>query len=247
MSTSRPVAIIGEANSYSGPALALEMARRGYDVVLGDASSGLVEQINALGARAVDVTGTNHLLDAKDSQRLVDAALAEFGRLDSATTATGIIVVGRFLKSSVNDLHKALQGCVEVPYHFLRAVVPAMVERGAGQVLIQTSASGARVTPGAPLYSTARAAANHLVKNVAAEVAHTGVQVNAVGTNFMDFPGFLAANGVVDEESRKRVESQVPMKRLGNIEEFANFCANFIDGSFTFTTGQFVSYSGGWS
>ena len=247
MSNGRPVAVIGEANSYSGPALALEMARRGFDLVLGDASSGLVEQVNALGAAAVDVTGTEHLLEARHSQRLVDAALAEFGRLDSATTATGIIVTGRFLKSSVEDFHKAVKGCMEVPYHFLRAVVPAMVERGSGQVLIQTSASGARVTPGAPLYSMARAGANHLVKNVAAEVAHTGVQVNAVGTNFMDFPGFLAANGVTDEESRKRVESQVPMRRLGSIEEFARFCAGFIDGSFTFTTGQFVSYSGGWS
>ena len=247
MGNARPVAIIGEANSYSGPALALEMARRGYDLVLADASSGLVQEVNALGAKAVDVTGTEHLLEAKHSQRLVDAALSEFGRLDSATTATGIIVVGRFLKSTVDDFHKTENGCLEVPYHFLRAVVPVMVERGSGQVLIQTSASGARVTPGAPLYSTARAGANHLVKNVAAEVAHTGVQVNAVGTNFMDFPGFLAANGVTDDESRKRVESQVPMKRLGDIDEFARFCANFIDGSFTFTTGQFVSFSGGWS
>lgn len=247
MANTRRVAIIGEANSYSGPALALEMARRGHDLVLADASPGLVDEVTALGVNAIDVTGTNHLLEAGDSQRLVDAALSEFGRLDSATTATGIIVVGRFLKSSVDDLHKAVKGCLEVPYHFLRAVVPVMVERGSGQVLVQTSASGARATPGAPLYSTARAAANHLVKNVAAEVAHTGVQVNAVGTNFMDFPGFLAANGVTDEESRRKVESQVPMRRLGDIEEFANFCAGWIDGSFTFTTGQFVSYSGGWS
>ena len=156
-------------------------------------------------------------------------------------------MTGRFVNSKVEDLQKVMKGCIEVPYHFLRAIVPVMVERGSGQVLVQTSASGARVTPGAPLYSTARAAANHLVKNVAAEVAGSGVQVNAVGTNFMDFPGFLDASGVKDAESRARVEAQVPMKKLGSIEEFASFCANFIDGSFTFTTGQFVSFSGGWS
>ncbi|MEY4081008.1 MAG: hypothetical protein RL430_1438 [Actinomycetota bacterium] len=247
MSDTRKVAIVGEANSYSGPAIALEMARRGYDLVLGDAQPGLVDEVTALGARAVDVTGTNHLLEAGDSKKLVDAALSEFGRLDSATTATGIIVTGRFVNSKVEDLQKVMKGCIEVPYHFLRAIVPVMVERGSGQVLVQTSASGARVTPGAPLYSTARAAANHLVKNVAAEVAGSGVQVNAVGTNFMDFPGFLDASGVKDAESRARVEAQVPMKKLGSIEEFASFCANFIDGSFTFTTGQFVSFSGGWS
>jgi 3-oxoacyl-[acyl-carrier protein] reductase len=247
MTQSRRVAIIGEANSYSGPALALEMARRGHDLVLGDAAPGLVEEATSLGARVVDVTGTDHLLEESGSRRLVEAALGEFGQIDSATTATGVIVTGRFLNSSVADLRKAVLGCLEVPYHFLRAVVPVMVERGSGQVLMQTSAAGARVTPGAPLYSTARAAANQLVRNVAAEVAASGVQVNAVGTNFMDFPGFLAANGVKDDESRKRVEAAVPMKRLGSIEEFASFCANFIDGSFTFTTGQFVAYAGGWA
>ncbi|MEY2966784.1 MAG: SDR family oxidoreductase [Ilumatobacteraceae bacterium] len=247
MTTERRVAVIGEANAYSGPGLARELAARGHDVVLGDASPGLVEELTAMGARAVDVTGTNHLLDASGSQRLVDAALSEFGRLDAATTATGVIVTGRFLNSSIDDFNKAVKGCLEVPYHFLRAVVPVMVERRAGQVLLQTSAAGARPTPGAPLYSTARAGANMLVRNVAAEVAAAGVQVNAVGTNFMDFPGFLAANGVKTEEDRVRVESAVPMKRLGDIDEFARFCAAFLDGSSTFVTGQFVAYAGGWA
>lgn len=247
MNDARRVTIVGEANSYSGPAVAHEMARRGHDLVLADAAPGLVEELSALGARAVDVRGTDHLRDPAASGRLVDAALGEFGRLDSATTATGVIVTGRFLRSGVEDLRRAVEGCLEVPYHFLRAVVPVMVERGEGQVLIQTSASGARPTPGAPLYSTARAAANHLVRNVAAEVAGSGVQVNAVGTNFMDFPGFLAASGVTDEASRRRVEEQVPMRRLGDIDEFARFCASFLDHSFTFTTGQFVAYAGGWA
>lgn len=245
--STRRVAIIGEANSYSGPALARVMAERGHDLVLGDASPGLVEEITAMGVAAVDVRGTDHLLEAEGSARLVEVALSEFGRLDAATTATGVIVTGRFLNSSIDDFHKAVKGCLEVPYHFLRAVVPAMVERGSGQVLLQTSATGARPTPGAPLYSTARAGANMLVRNVASEVAASGVQVNAVGTNFMDFPGFLAANGVKSNEDRARVEAAVPMRKLGDITEFARFCAAFIDGSSTFMTGQYVAYAGGWA
>jgi 3-oxoacyl-[acyl-carrier protein] reductase len=247
MTTERRVAIIGEANAYSGPGLARELAARGHDLVLGDASPGLVEELAAMGARAVDVTGTNHLLDASGSQRLVDAALSEFGRLDAATTFSGVIVTGRFLNSSIDDFNKAVKGCLEVPYHFLRAVVPVMVERRAGQVLLQTSATGARPARGAPLYSAARAGANMLVRNVAEEVAAAGVQVNAVGTNFMDFPGFLAANGVKTDEDRARVESAVPMKKLGDLDEFARFCAAFLDGSSTFVTGQFVAYAGGWA
>jgi 3-oxoacyl-[acyl-carrier protein] reductase len=114
-------------------------------------------------------------------------------------------------------------------------------------MLLITSASAVRPTPGAPLYSAARAGATMLAKNVAMEVARTGVQVNVVGTNFMDFPEFLRANGVTDEASRRKVESMVPMKRLGTMEEFAAFCLPFIDGTSGFTTGQFVAYAGGWA
>jgi 3-oxoacyl-[acyl-carrier protein] reductase len=122
-----------------------------------------------------------------------------------------------------------------------------MVEQGDGQLLVFTSAAGARVTPGAPLYSAARAGANHLIKNVAAEVARNGVQINAIGTNFMDFPGFLAANGITDDESRAKVEAQVPMHRLGTMDELANFSAAFVDGTSKFATGQFVAFAGGWA
>ena len=52
-----------------------------------------------------------------------------------------------------------------------------------------------------------------LIKNVAREVARTGVQVNALGTNFMDFPEFLRASGGDDPEVRTRIEAAVPMKR----------------------------------
>jgi 3-oxoacyl-[acyl-carrier protein] reductase len=156
-------------------------------------------------------------------------------------------VVGRFLESSIDDLRAVTTGCLEAPYRFLRPVVPVMVEQGDGQVLVLTSASAARPTPGAPLYSAARAGATMLVRNVAGEVARTGVQVNAVGSNFMDFPEFLRANGAEDPEGRARVESRVPMRRLGSLEELAAFCLAFVDGTSRFTTGQFVAYAGGWA
>ena len=122
-----------------------------------------------------------------------------------------------------------------------------MIVAGDGQILVITSASAARPTPGAPLYSSARAGATMLTRNVADEVARNGVQVNAVGTNFMDFPEFLRATGANDPEIRKKIEAQVPLGRLGTMEEFASFCMPFIDGSSRFTTGQFVAYAGGWA
>jgi NAD(P)-dependent dehydrogenase (short-subunit alcohol dehydrogenase family) len=73
------------------------------------------------------------------------------------------------------------------------------------------------------------------------------VQINALGTNFMDFPEFRAATGADDPAIREHIERAVPMKRLGTVEECAAMCAAFVDGTSGFTTGQFLGYSGGWA
>ena len=248
MSDARRVAIVSDAAGYVGPHLARLLAERGHDLVVGDPEAGLQAELEGLGAKVVTVGGTRNLADPSASERLVQAGIESFGRIDAAVAFTGRIVVGGFLRSSLDDMQAALVGCVEAPYNFLRAVVPVMVDQdGGGQVLVFTSATGARPTPGAPLYSTARAGANMLVKNVAAEVAGNDVQVNAVGTNFIDFPGFLKASRADDPEGRARVEAQVPMGRLGSLDELANFSATFVDGRSRFATGQFVAFAGGWA
>jgi 3-oxoacyl-[acyl-carrier protein] reductase len=243
----RRVALLSDATGYVGPALSRLLAAAGHDLVVGDPADGLVAELEGMGAAVEVVERIRNLADADGSARLVAAAVQRFGRIDAAAAFTGAIVTGRFVRSDVEDLRKVLTGCVEAPYHFLRAVVPVMVEQREGQVLLFTSAAGARVTPGAPLYSAARAAANHLVRNVAAEVAGKGVQVNAVGTNFMDFPEFLKANRADDAEGRARVEAMVPMGRLGSLDELAHFAMPFLDGTSRFTTGQFVAFAGGWA
>jgi NAD(P)-dependent dehydrogenase (short-subunit alcohol dehydrogenase family) len=243
----RRVAIVSDAAGYVGPDLAQRLAVAGHDLVLGDPAAGLVDELTGAGATVEVVTGVRDLSDPASSERLVAAAVDRFGRIDSATAFTGRIVIGRFVRSTLEDMQAALKGCVEAPYCFLRTVVPVLVEQGEGQVLVFTSAAGARPTPGAPLYSSARAGANMLVRNVAAEVAPRGVQVNAIGTNFMDFPEFLRANRAEEPEGRARVEAQVPMGRLGTLEELAAFAMPFVDGTSRFATGQFVAFAGGWA
>ena len=243
----RRVALVSDAAGYVGPNLARLLAHKDHDLVIGDPAEGLVDELTAAGAEVEVVTGVRNLADPASSQALVRAALDRFGRIDSATAFTGRIVIGRFLRSSLDDMRAALVGCVEAPYCFLREVAPVMVEQHeGGQVLVFTSAAGARPTPGAPLYSSARAGANMLVRNVAAEVVDKGVQVNAIGTNFMDFPGFLIANRATEPEGRARVEAQVPMGRLGGLDELAYFSMPFLDGTSRFVTGQFVPFAGGW-
>jgi 3-oxoacyl-[acyl-carrier protein] reductase len=241
------VAVVGDGGFYVGPALARSLAARDHDLVVGDAADDLVAELEATGAQVEVVGGVRNLAKPESAPKLVEAALSRFGRIDSAVAFSGQIVTGRFVNSTLDDLRTVVSGCLEAPYHFLKAMVAPMIEQGDGQVLVITSAAGARPTPGAPLYSSARAAATMLTRNVASEVARNGVQVNAVGTNFMDFPEFLAASGATDPAVRAKLEAQVPLGRLGTMDEFASFCMPFIDGTSRFTTGQFVAYAGGWA
>ncbi len=245
--STRRVAVIGNASFYVGPELARGLAARGHDLVLGDPTDELVAELEAAGAAVESVPDVSNLARPESATRLVQAALDRFGRVDAAAAFTGVIVTGRFVNSTLDDLRSVVQSCLEAPYLFLKAVVAPMIEQGDGQVLVITSAAGARPTPGAPLYSAVRAGATMLARNVAAEVARNGVQVNAVGTNFMDFPEFLRASGATDPAVRAKIEAQVPLGRLGTMEEFASFCMPFVDGTSRFTTGQFVAYAGGWA
>ena len=126
---SRPVALVADAGFYVGPSLARLLADRGFDLVLGDPSAGLADELAEATGTAVEVvTGCRDLAVPGNAQQLVDAALARFGRLDSATAFSGRIVTGRFMRSSVDDLRAVMEGCMVAPYEFMKAVLPPMID-----------------------------------------------------------------------------------------------------------------------
>jgi NAD(P)-dependent dehydrogenase (short-subunit alcohol dehydrogenase family) len=254
----RPVALITLATGYVGPALARRMAVSGFDLVLHVPSGGgtmvsgettvdeLRTALDGLGSTVEIVTDID-LTTADGNAAVVAAAFERFGRLDAACFVTGVIVTGRFLEYSVDQWERVKVANLDMVYHALQAVLPPMVAAGTGQVVVFTSAAGARPEPRVSIYSATRAGANALVRAVGLEHAASGVTVNAIGTNYMDFPGFLAASGANDPERRAKIEAQVPAKRLGTMAELAEFTAVLLDGRSRFQTGQFFSFSGGWS
>jgi len=243
----KPVAIIANAKHYVGPDLSVVLANAGYDLVLGEPAPETIQAVTDAGADSWVIDGVLNLAEPAAAPRLVDMAMDAYGRIDSAVFFSGEIVLGKFTDATDADFDRVVAGNLEAPFRALRAFVHPMIDAGAGQILAITSASGMRITPGAPLYSSTRAGANHLVRNLAAEVASAGVQVNAVGTNFMDFPAFRDATGADDPEIMAKIEKNVPMGRLGSMEEFAQFCRVFLDGTAKFQTGQVVGFDGGWS
>jgi 3-oxoacyl-[acyl-carrier protein] reductase len=165
MNTSqRRVTVINDGRFYAGPPLARFLAERDHNVVIGDAPSELIEKLESAGVQAVSVKGVNAQGNTQGYQQLISAALEKFGRVDSASMFSGQIITGSILKSTREDLDAVYEGCLVLPYEFLKAVLPVMKEQQSGQVLIITSASGARPTPGAPLYSSLRAAASMLAR-----------------------------------------------------------------------------------
>ncbi len=247
------------ATGYVGPALARSLAARGYDLVLhgsaGDdtmvgvevAFADQVPALEALGASVHTVTDVD-LATAEGNRSLVAAALERFDRIDSACLVTGLIVVGKFLDMTIDQWERVKRMNLDMVFHGLQAVLPPMVEGRQGQIVVFTSATGARPDPITSIYGATRAGANGLVRAVGLEYARDGVQVNAVGTNYMDFPGFLTASRAdADPERRAAIEAQVPMRKLGTMDELAAFTSVLLDGSSRFQTGQFFSFSGGWS
>jgi len=259
MTNARPVALVTMASGYVGPALARSLAARGFDLVLQGAGGDdtmvgvevpLDDQVSALEARGASVLTVTDvdLATADGNQALVAAALDRFGRIDSACLVTGLIVVGKFLDMTIDQWERVKRMNLDMVFHGLQAVLPTMVEAQQGQVVVFTSATGARPDPITSIYGGTRAGANGLVRAVGLEYARAGVQVNAVGTNYMDFPGFLKASRAdTDPERRAAIEAQVPMKKLGTMEELAAFTSVLLDGTSRFQTGQFFSFSGGWS
>jgi NAD(P)-dependent dehydrogenase (short-subunit alcohol dehydrogenase family) len=249
----RRVALIAPAGTYVGPELARLLALRNYDLVLASPPAGLADELQASGARVVvvgeldDGTPSMGSFGTDIGPLMVHAALDAFGTFHSAFFSSGRIALGKFVRMSTDDLRGAFHGNVELPFAFAQAVLPTLVEHGDGQILVATSATALRPTTSASVYAATRSAATILLQSAALEVAAANVQLNVVGTNFMDFPEFLRGNRVETPEDRTRVESMVPMKRLGTMTEFAAFCATFLDGSSRFATGQFFPYAGGWA
>ncbi len=241
-----PVTLITGAGDYVGPALARLMARRGHNLVLHRPEEALVQELTGDGTAVETVDGVD-LRTREGNRAAVSAALDRFGRLDAVSFFTGRMVLGRFLEMSGDDWDRVKRANLDMVFHGLQAAIPPMVEAGSGQIVVFTSATGARPEPRVSLYASTRAGANALVRAVGLEHARDGLCINAIGTNYMEFPGFIEASGAADPERRRRIEEQVPARRLGTMEELAEFTAVLLDGRSRFQTGQFFSYSGGWS
>jgi NAD(P)-dependent dehydrogenase (short-subunit alcohol dehydrogenase family) len=241
------VAILVDTETHMMPALAREMVRRNHNLVIGNVADGLADELKQMGGEVEVVSDKLNLTKSDAVKKLVDAANNRFGGFDSACIRTGAHGIGEILETTEEQCDAMYEGNFKQAYHALKALLPTLIDKGSGQIVINTSASGIRPATFSPLYSAQRAAANSLVRVAALTYSPKGVSINSTGTYAMDYPAYLKDTGADTPEGRKKEEAKIPLRRLGKPEEAAHFVATLIDGVGTFQTGQFFSIDGGWA
>jgi 2-keto-3-deoxy-L-fuconate dehydrogenase len=142
-----------------------------------------------------------------------------------------------------NDTFAAL---VNPLSRLFRAVLPAMIERRSGKILVMGSASALRGMKRTSTYSAARGAQLAYVQAVGVEVAPHNVQVNAIAQNFVDNPTYFPSEVQVNPRFQERLKREVPLGRLVGAEEDAEFAAYLCSEPASCFVGQVFPVCGGW-
>lgn len=132
------------------------------------------------------------------------------------------------------------------PLHRLtRAVLPQMMERRSGKIVVVGSASALRGSAGRAAYAAARGAQHAYVRAVGVEVASRGVNVNATGQSFVENHTYFPPEYRTTEDFRRRL-AEVPAGRLSTGREAAQFLLFLAGPESDFFFGQVFPYAGGW-
>jgi NAD(P)-dependent dehydrogenase (short-subunit alcohol dehydrogenase family) len=247
-------AVITDAQLNIGPYLAREFARLNYNLVIADVLEGLPEELRKLGAADVVVVpgleqeGPNNESKPGSLQKVVDVAMDKFGGFDSAFIRTALHApAGDILNTDAEGMLEHYQQNFLAAMYGLQALLPPLMEAGAGQVVVQTSATGEKPQPTMMAYSAMRAATGMMCRCAAMTAAPKGVCVNVVGTNFMNYPGFREAAHAEDEAVFAKILKTIPMGRLGETAEAAHLTLSLLDGHNMYTTGNFFPVAGGFN
>jgi NAD(P)-dependent dehydrogenase (short-subunit alcohol dehydrogenase family) len=178
------------AGSGIGRACALELARRGARLGLVDINAASLDetasQVRALGVEVFPFTAD--LSREEAVERVAKEVEAAFGPLDVLFSNAGVAVVKPAVLTSEMDWDWILGVNVRAPIRLVRALVPSMVARGRGQIVLTASLAGLVGAPGMVAYSTTKFALVGFAESLRLELADAGVRVTAV------CPGYVRTN-----------------------------------------------------
>jgi 3-oxoacyl-[acyl-carrier protein] reductase len=217
------VALVTAATRGIGLAIAQSLAREGARVAVVARTEADVKRVAAsIGGAGIAA----NLLDAQDCKRSVDETEQALGPVDILVNNFGARAGTSWEDTHPEDFTKAFEGNVVVSARMNGLVLPGMVQRGWGRIVIVTSVYG-RESGGAPAYNAAKAAEMSLVKSLAREVAAKGVTVNGVapGSILWEGGGWHRRREADPDGIAEFVRREMPLGRFGSVDEVASVVA----------------------
>ena len=249
------VAIVTGAGQGIGRAIALRLAEDGMHVVVADRQADLAEalaaELRAAGghalALAIDVA------NSADRQHMIDATLAEFGRLDALVNNAGIQRVA--LPLDVTEEHwDAVMGVNAKSVYFccVAALRHMVAQRGGRLVNIASIAGKTASTIYHPIYNVSKAAVIAMTKTLAMAHAADGVRINAVCPGVIETPmqdvvdaEFARVTGRSAADIRAERVGRIPMGAIGDGSDVAGVVSFLLGPDARYMTGQAINVSGG--
>ncbi|SHO43849.1 SDR family NAD(P)-dependent oxidoreductase [Desulfopila aestuarii] len=241
------IAIVTGGAGGIGEALALGLAYHGATVVV---SSRNQDAITAVAAKITKETGNEAIAIASDVtneesvQKLVDAVVAKYGRIDILVNAMGMNIKHPALEYPLEDWDKLFNVNVKGTMIACKAVGKVMREQKKGAILNLSSVRGIRgYTGGNSGYCATKGAVELITKSLALEWAPNGIRVNALGPALVITPGtkHIAEN----PELAAKYASAVPMGRIGLPEDMVGAVVYLCSDAASFVSGQTIYVDGG--
>ena len=237
------IAVITGAAQGIGLATALKFADEGAAVVVCDLKpegvAAALEQVRARGAR---VLGFTLNVTDRESLDLMAASVKEvFGRIDVLVNNAGITRDARLQKMTLEQFDAVIDINLRGVFHATQAVLPMMLEQGAGVILIASSVVGIYGNFGQTNYAASKFGVIGFAKTWSRELGPKGIRVNAVAPGFVETP-ILAS---MPDKVLQHMREQVPLHRLGHPDEIANVYAFLASDEASYVNGAVIEVSGG--